>query len=164
MSFLEKSTPPYLDFATFYNVKIQVQDVKFFLLKCASLLKDVWLDIPCVLLPCSFCSNLKWLATKIPEGTISQIFPQSHFTKSFYSFQKVGRLKIFLFSFFQQANFNRKEKESGYLPRVLIFKTQACLWETFKLHLMLVKWFPLQLQHLRTYPQDQKPLRDLQNL
>ena len=58
----------------FSNMQNQVWMVAPFV-ECASFLNDVGLYLPCVSTLCSFCSNLKWLATKIPEGTILQLYP-----------------------------------------------------------------------------------------
>ena len=41
--------------------------------ECASLLSDVWLDLPCVSTLRSFGSKPERLVKKIPEGTYSQI-------------------------------------------------------------------------------------------
>ena len=58
----------------FYNMQNQVWMVALSV-KCASLLNDVWLDLPCVSTLRSFCSKPERLVTKIPEGVISPICP-----------------------------------------------------------------------------------------
>ena len=67
---LEKFTPT-LEFCSMQN---QVWMVALSV-ECASLLNDVWLDLPYVSTPSIFLPKPERLVTKIPEGAYSQICP-----------------------------------------------------------------------------------------
>ena len=76
-----------------------------------------------------FASNLKWLVTKNTRRNDFTIISLC----SFYKGITTKRWKLRL------------------SPRRACFRTKAHPWETFRLLLMLMKWFPLQHQSSCTY-------------
>ena len=96
---------------------------------CDSMLHDDWLDIPCVLIPHSFCFKPRMVSDKNSRRNIFTIIFLCLFHKGITG----KRWKLML------------SLESAY------FRTEARPWETFELCFKLVKWFPLQHQPLCAY-------------
>ena len=84
-----------------------------------SIMHDDWLDIPCIVILCSFCFKPAMVSDKKTRRNILTI--------------------IFLCLF--DKGITAKGENSCYLPKVLVLGQKDCPWETFELCFKLVKWF-----------------------